>query len=249
MKEFYRQTEQFLNNQYYLKVVGDKVKLTRIYNVRASGWEEEVANKREIVNSVKQKRHLARARETVFEYAYCNDWDFFFTGTIDGKKFSRNDLQEFEKKFTQMIRNERKKGADIQYLIVPELHSDNTNWHCHGLIKGLSADMISHYKDDRYNWDKYTNVFGFNSLEKIRSHEAVSKYLTKYITKTFNENKGVSEIGKHLYLCSKGLKKGEVIKKGSIYGEIERKPDFENEFCQIFNFPISDIDTLIKLYK
>lgn len=248
MNDFFRQTTPTLENQYYLKVIGDKVKLTRLYSVKASGWEEFSDKKREIVNDKKQKRHLVRAREAVFEYAYCNDWDYFFTGTIDGKKISRDDLQQFERKFAQMVRNERKKGYNIQYLIVPELHADNENWHCHGLIKGLPEHMLEHYKNNVYHWQKYQLVFGWSYLEPIKSHEAVSKYLTKYITKTFNENKGVSDIGKHLYLCSKGLKRGEIKKIGSISGKIERTPDFENEFCQIFNFSISDLDYLLSLY-
>lgn len=250
LQRFTRQTTPYLNDQYYLKVVGDKVKLTRLYQVKASGWEEDTqGKKKEIVNDKKQKRNLMRARETVFEYAYCNEWDYFFTGTIDGKKLNRSDLGQFEKKLTQMIRNERKKGYDIQYLIIPELHGDMENWHCHGLIKGLPEECLIHFKEDKYNWKKYSDMFGFNSLEPIRSHEAVSKYLTKYITKTFNQNKGVSEVGKKLYLCSNGLKKGDIKRKGSIAGTIERQPDFENDFCQIFNFNLSDLDWLIKLYE
>lgn len=250
LDRFSRHTAPYLNNQYYLKVVGDKVKLTRLYQVKESGWEDsDEPKKREIVNETKQKRHLMRARETVFEYAYCNEWDWFFTGTIDGKKLDRSDLGEFEKKLTQMIRNERRKGYDIQYVIIPELHGDMENWHCHGLIKGLPFECLTHYKDDKYNWDKYTAMFGFNSLEPIRNHEAVSKYLTKYITKTFNQNKGVSEVGKRLYLNSTGLQKGEIKRKGSIVGTIDQQPDFENEFCQIYNFTINDLDWLLKLYE
>lgn len=242
-----------LDNQWYLKVIGDKIRFTHLYSVADTGWvdlsDDCEKKQRIIVSDKKSRRNLMRARNKVFEYAYCNHWDFFFTGTIDGDKLSRSDLSNWEKKFTQMIRNLRRKGHDIQYLIIPELHSDLENWHCHGLIKGLPVECLKHFKDNRYNWIQYENLFGFNSLEPIRSHEAVSKYLTKYITKTFNQNRGVTEVGKKLYLVSNGLQCGELKRKGSIAGTIERDADFENEFCQIFNFDISDLDYLLSLYE
>lgn len=244
-----------LDNQWYLKVIGDKIKLTHLYSVAESGWEavdgnnKDTENLKLIMSDKKTRRSLMRARNKVFEYAYCNQWDFFFTGTIDGNKLSRSDLENWEKKFTQMIRNLRRKGYDIQYLIIPELHADLENWHCHGLLKGLPVECLKHFKDNKYNWIQYEKLFGFNSLEPIRCHEAVSKYLTKYITKTFNQNRGVTDVGKKLYLVSNGLQCGELKRKGSIAGTIERVADFENDFCQIFNFDISELDYLLSLYE
>lgn len=220
-----------------------------MYQVMESGWECNVPQDR-FVNDDKIYKNLARARDAVFEYAYCNSWDWFFTGTIDPSKHMRNDLDGFEKKFTQMIRNDRKrKGYNLQYLIVPELHADYENWHCHGLIQGLPKSELSHFTGNRYNWDRFTFKFGFNSLEPIRNHEAVSKYMTKYITKCFNDNRSVSDKEKHLYLVSRGLKRGEVVKKGSILEEIDRKPKVANKYCEVFEFDLSDLDYLISLYQ
>lgn len=248
-----RVTKPMLDNQWYLKVIGDKVKLTHLYFVQEEGWEEEKSTnlsnlEREIINDKKLRQNLFRARNTIFEYAYCNEWDYFFTGTLDQKKIARDDLSEFEKKFSQMVRDERKKGYDIQYLIVPELHSDLHSWHCHGLLKGLPSSSLRNFKGEKYNWLTYEKKFGFNSLENIRSHEAVSKYMTKYVTKCYYSNKGVQEVGKHLYLVSRGLKKGLTIKKGSISHDLG-KPAFSNDFCEVYEYNIKELDFLLSLYN
>lgn len=241
----------FVCDQYFLRQIGDKVRLIRMKVVRESGFEDDefVPSPRDL-DGVKEYKHLMRARNKVFEYAYCNEWDYFFTGTLDGTKQDRSCLESFEKRFAQMVRDIRRRtGLDVQYLIVPELHSDLVNWHCHGLLKGVSEDSLTHFRGQRWNWNSYSKNFGYNSLEPIRSHEAVSKYMTKYITKTFNDARGVTDINKHMYLVSRGLKSGEVIKKGSIVGVIDQEPVLKNDFCSVWEFTSEDIPFLLSLYK
>ena len=81
---------------------------------------------------------ISRTRRRIFELAACNTWDWFFTGTLDGEKCDRNDLNGTFKRLSQFVRDYRKKqtGERIMYLIVPERHKDGA-WHFHGLIKGL----------------------------------------------------------------------------------------------------------------
>lgn len=58
--------------------------------------------------------------------------------------------------------------------------------------------------------------FGWCDLEPIKNNEAVSKYLTKYITKTILDSesgRGVKESEKNIYYCSQGLNRSQVIKK------------------------------------
>lgn len=245
-----RQTRPVLENQWYLTLIGDKIKLTHLYQVMESGWEELNPKQDRNVNVVKLRQHISRAREMVYQYSMCNNWDFFFTGTLSPEKRDRSDLQSFEKAFGQMVRDyRRRKGIDIQYLIVPELHADLENWHCHGLIKGLPESELISFAPGKLSWLKYFKNFGFNDLSAIKNHEAVSKYLTKYITKTFDDSRGVTEKERNMYLVSRGLKKGETIKKGSIAGTIEQAPKFENEFCQVYEFEKSDLDFLLSLYE
>lgn len=245
-----RVTKPVLENQWHLTVINDKIKLVHLYQVQESGWECSEKQDR-TKNAYKLRRHLARARDMVFQYAYCNEWDFFFTGTIDATKRNREDLQDFERAFARMVRNLRAKTkADIQYLIIPELHSDLKSWHCHGLIKGLPEEQVVSLREGKLSWRAYSRSFGFNDLSLIKNHEAVSKYLTKYITKCFDgSGRGVVEKEKNLYIVSHGLKKGETIKKGSIVAPIDQKAKFENDFCQIYEFPISELDNLLQLYQ
>ena len=37
-------------------------------------------------NVCKLAKNVYRARSTIYELAYCNSWDWFFTGTIDAQK-------------------------------------------------------------------------------------------------------------------------------------------------------------------
>lgn len=39
---------------------------------------------------------FSRARNMVLQYALCNPWDYFFTGTIDRAKFNRFDLATYQ---------------------------------------------------------------------------------------------------------------------------------------------------------
>ena len=98
-------------------------------------------------------------------------------------------------------------------------------------ISSRGAEMSEKVKngDKVYNWLAYAKKFGFCDLERIHNPEAVSKYITKYITQDLA--KSVTEINAHQYYHSRGLKTAEVIKKGTMSANIV--PDFENEYCRI----------------
>lgn len=58
---------------------------------------------------------FCRAKAMVLQYALCNHWDYFFTGTLDRKKCSRYDLASYQQKLTQFVRDKRKAyGAGCQ---------------------------------------------------------------------------------------------------------------------------------------
>ena len=43
-------------------------------------------------NDAKLDSNFSRARSMVLQYALCNPWDYFFTGTLDREKMDRYDL-------------------------------------------------------------------------------------------------------------------------------------------------------------
>lgn len=203
---------------------------------------------------------LSRTRSRIYELAFCNGWEWFFTATLDPRKYVRSDLERFHSALTQWIRNyNRKYNLQIKFLLIPELHSDGVSWHMHGLLQGLPVEHLTQFQigdkmgkklaekvirgDVVYNWRPYADKFGFCDVEAIRSHEAVCKYVTKYISKSLNNS--VKELNAHMYYCSRGLNRAETIKKGTMFADIA--PEFENEYCAVSW--IDDEQTLEEILK
>src|SRR5690554_693782 len=61
-----------------------------------------------IDNDEKLYRNMKRAKDKIFEYAYCNDWDYFFTGTVDKKKLDREDLRGLRTKLVRYVQDIKK---------------------------------------------------------------------------------------------------------------------------------------------
>lgn len=166
---------------------------------------------------------LSRAYRVVLEKALCNDWDWFCTFTIAKEKADRTDLAAWWTSFSQWLRDKRKKGYDVRYLLVPERHEDGS-WHGHGLLAGIPEDeLITFRQMDKegyrtengrrlpwkirkagyYNWMAYQEKFGFCSLGKIKNPVACGFYMTKYMTK--DQDRMVKDVGLHTYYVSRGL--------------------------------------------
>lgn len=204
------------------------------------------------LNDSKLENNIFRAKQAIFELAYCNPWDYFFTGTLDSKKYDRTDLDTFHHDLGRWICYiNRHYSTSIKYLFIPELHADLEAWHLHGFLRGIPDDMLHQFViGDRmgfrlagkvaageqiFNWPAYAGKFGFCDLEPIRNSEAISKYCTKYISKDLFRS--VKELGAHLYYHSRGLKRAEVIAKGPIVGAMEPlAPTFENDYCVKYEF-------------
>lgn len=184
-------------------------------------------------NENKLDAALSRARRTVLELALCNPWKYFCAFTITGEKYNRKDLVEWHEKFTQWLRDQRKKykkaGHDfkIDFLLVPEQHKDGS-WHMHGLFSDISPVLISFeeewnmgldvpyklVKGGFFDWPDYQEKFGFCSFGSIRDKAATSFYITKYITKQLQDT--AVGVGLHLYYPSRGLNRA--VLHGDIYG-------------------------------
>ena len=132
---------------------------------------------------------FCRAKSLVLQYALCNPWDWFFTGTLDETKFNRYDLDEYQQKLSQFIRDKRKAyGTQVQYLLIPEHHKDGA-WHIHGLLSGLPDGAHRRFRrpepwklvnSEYHNWPDYMDKFGFCSLGPVKHPIATGFYITKY---------------------------------------------------------------------
>jgi hypothetical protein len=228
---------KYIANYYNIKKYNDDI-YKIIYckmPIKRAGFEEENKYKRSrYVNAEKLGNNVARARTRVFEYAICNNFEYFITLTINGDLLDRYDLKGYIKNLGQFIRDYRKKyGADIQYLLIPEKHI-NGAWHMHGLIKGIPKDHLHKNEYGYLDWQNYKNKFGFCSIDKVRNQEAVSKYITKYLRKSFDTGGGVTEKESKLYYCSRGLKKPQKMKEGTLTtGQMNKIPfEYENDYVR-----------------
>lgn len=195
--------------------------------------------------STRFEQSVSRTRAAIFELAMCNDFEWFVTMTLDSEKRDRNDLQAFRRDFAQFVRDQNKKRSQeqkIEYLLIPEQHKDGA-WHMHGLFKGLREGTDLVRNEHRYlDWPGYRKRFGFFSCDRIRSQEACSKYITKYVTKDIDQSTALDS-GAHAYYASQGLKRREALvtlcadrcpiaelpRGNGKYGQW----DFENEYVKI----------------
>lgn len=218
--------------------------------LRKAGFEEENSKgKKNTANSsAKFDSSISRTKSRIFELAMCNDWKYFTTMTLNKEIHDRKDLIGFKKKLSKWLNNyNRLNEIEIKYLLIPEQHKDKS-WHMHGLIMGLPKQQLTEFTmQDKlplkilekirkgikvFNWKKYAKAFGYISLEEIRNAESISKYMTKYITKEMMKTR--IDLNDHLYYCSKGLKRAEVIYKSHLRKDLI-KPDFENEYVKTKN--------------
>ena len=186
-------------------------------------------------NLDKLPQALSRARRMVLEYGLCNDWNWFATLTIDASKEDRTNLQQFYTHFKDWLKYQREKtGKKIPYLLVPEKHKKN-GWHLHGLFTSDIDDLLVSFAEldqggfrmpsgkvlprklirgNYYDYPAYRKRFGFCSFGKIQNIEATAFYISKYVTKSLQDN--TERLGMQLYYHSEGLNKAEFV--DSVYG-------------------------------
>lgn len=125
------------------------------------------------------------------------------------------------------------------------MHTDGKSWHFHGLLEGLPKEHLEEFKEGQkipikillelkkgnqiYNWKAYQKAFGFVTISEIRNGIAVSKYITKYVSKSL-DNTSI-DFRKHLYYCSQGLKRAELIYEGQLTKDLDY--DYKNDYVKI----------------
>lgn len=213
---------------------------------RNNNDDEEIEDIEEILEPksyyYKLDNNISRARTKIFEYAMSNDFDFFVTLTLNYRKQDRYCLDNFIKNFGQFIRNYRSKyGIKVEYLLIPELHKDNA-WHMHGLIKGIRQEDLFYNENGYLDWRQYKAKFGYISMSRVRSKIAISKYITKYLTKSIDSHNDRKH--KKLYYHTRGLKKPSSIESGVIRSidearllEANEKTSFSN--CYVSKFSLN----------
>ena len=245
---------------------GKSIRMSQHSVLRTKGIEcpSEPPPPKGSVNDEKLDNNISRVKAKLYEYAYCNPWDYFVTFTIDPAKFDRHDLERYHKELAQWIRDYNKKhNLKLKYLFIPEQHKDGA-WHEHGFIYGLPVSHLTAFEmenhlpnyilnklandEDIYNWEAYAEKFGYCIIEPVRNADAAAKYVTKYITKDLS--RCVTDLNAHMYYCSKGLQRAQEVKRGILREDFtDIAPiDYENEYVRVAWLP-NDENTMNRLLE
>lgn len=222
-----------------------------------NNFEQSLENVREV--------SLIRTKAKVYNYAKCNDWDFFVTLTFSNKKVDRYDYDDCSKKLKSWLDWLRRRSSGLSYIIVPEQHKDGA-WHFHGLVAGLeeseiewtgkyvikkvrkAGERVKFIKTDRKIFRIGHYKLGWMTATEIEDKQRVVSYITKYVTKDMM--KGL--FGKKRYWASRNLELpkeevllldqvGRQILSGELqeicrYHKVSQRDDYTTQSVEIFDF-------------
>ncbi len=131
---------------------------------------------------------VKRAKETIFDIAMCNHFDYFVTWTLDGELIDRYDPKAVSKKLKVFLQHAVQR-RNARYLVIPEYHKDGAI-HMHGLLSG-NFEMVDSCRKTKagqiiYNMPQWS--LGWSTAIQLDEHkDRVSRYITKYVTKDFRK--------------------------------------------------------------
>lgn len=219
----------------------DQDALTEKY-LKAWGWldSEDVSQNVSRETYHKLRESVSRTKRIIWEYARCNQWDYFVTLTLDPEKIDRENLKGAVDKMSRMFwkinqsvtgeGNGWGRERKLEYVIVPEFHSDGKSIHFHGLMRGFHKSDIRINEHGYKEFRQWRDQFGFCNLQEIKDREKVCSYITKYVSKELINT--VKEKGMHAFYASHGLNKPMEVYRG--YGEWKGEFDYvqEDGYCK-----------------
>lgn len=172
---------------------------------------------------------IQNTKKKLYTIARSVKWEYMLTITFDPNKinFDRTDYKKCAHQVCQFLRNQRRTSPDIKFLVIGEPHKKiEANglhaWHFHCLIADVPGMIFtdsgrvavgrkSYSKKRKKKGRPILNVsgwkYGFSTATRIdgEDYTKVSKYVLKYITKTFVTN--IRGKGVHRYYVSKNIPK------------------------------------------
>lgn len=154
---------------------------------------DSIKRKREQVSEdyVPKISSLNRTKTLVRDIILCNNFEYFCTFTFNPAKIDSFKISSCWRAMSSWLHNQRnksrEKGIDFKYLVIPEQHKSG-RWHFHALISGYTSTLkatksFSPSLRPIFNITSFRS--GFTTAVPIDSKQAVSSYVTKYITKDF----------------------------------------------------------------
>lgn len=177
------------------------IDLDELYERRAQ-YRKEHKVERTAQSGVVRYDSLKRAKDQIFDYVLNNDFDFFFTGTINPDKLDSKDPKALLNPLQQWLKDRVKRNG-LSYIMIAEYHKKG-GIHFHGLMTdklkmtdsgtklyrgrkkpisdkraktlGLSGGRVVY---NVANWS-----FGFSTAIRLEGDRLnTAYYVTKYITK------------------------------------------------------------------
>lgn len=234
----------------------------RIYNRPVEYEHERVVSNDAVIlpDDVKKERServsLNRTKQSIYELAYNNKWDWFITFTFSDPvdRYLYDICTKRVRKWLDHLK--ARKCPNLKYLIVPEQHKDGA-WHIHGLLANcdgmemvdsgrVSLNKKAYFRtadNAMYPW--IYNVsgwsFGFSTAIPIGSapedNAKMCSYMCKYITKELCT--GLKN--KRRYFASKNCKK--VVKENYNWAT----DDIENMINDFYAQGLVDYDKTQKI--
>lgn len=186
---------EVVNEKHILKKYSTFDEIIILKACKNSGFE--CITKKRSSSSEISRVSSSRAKSKIRDFALMNDFEFFYTQTINSN-YDRFNLEEFKQLILKKFKAYKRINNNFIYLIIFEKHK-NGAFHLHGLIGGVGVDLQKNVNG--YDTLNFFADIGFNSLSKIKDKERVSNYILKYISKDITKT-----LSGYSYFHSKGLK-------------------------------------------
>ena len=186
-------------------------------NLKGYGQEKKKNSLIEITEEERErqrKKNLYRTKMNIVDLIYHNGlkepWQYFVTLTFNPGEVDSLDYDVVVKAMRKWIDNMQHQNPGMSYVMTPELHkSGRVHWH--GVFKNVpnwnlvqartpSGRLIKKNGLQIYNLTNYK--YGYTTVSEIQNQEAVSVYVSKYITKDL-----IDKAYKKRYWCSRDLEK------------------------------------------
>lgn len=163
-------------------------------------------------------KNLYDSKQKIIDLVYHNGlikpWEYFLTLTFDPKLIDSRNYEKVSQFLDNWLDNMKHQNKSMQYVIVPEPHKDG-KIHFHGIFRNVPNWKLVEARSQKnnrlikknglqiYNLSNYK--YGFSTVSQVKDLEAISIYISKYMTKTL-----IDLSYKKRYWSSKSLQRPEI---------------------------------------
>ncbi|MFQ8648875.1 MAG: hypothetical protein ACLR9U_08675 [Lachnospira sp.] len=216
-------------NQIQIKVYNKPIEFDN-KKVRANERKKENKERTQQAIDLSIRQSMNRTKNSIWQIALSNKWDYFVTFTFNPKLVKSNDYNEVSFYMSNWLDNARRRcSPDMKYLIVPEYHKDKQKFHFHALMSNINGITLvdSGYRSNNkiiFNIANYH--LGFTTAIPIdidkEGQNKTCGYMLKYITKDLiNLSQGKRRYWYSIKNCDKPQIDNYIVESEQLSGFIE----------------------------